>query len=61
MTMSPVTIGSHSHQSPMIIMPAAGYAGIISPYWLDEKIPTRPDMDLERRWQAEWDRRNVED
>jgi len=45
----------------MIIMPAAGYAGIISPYWLDEKIPTRPDMDLERRWQAEWDRRNVED
>jgi hypothetical protein len=58
--MAALTISSHYRESPMVIMPsAAGFAEIISPLWRQET--TRTEMDWERRWQAEWDRRNVED
>ncbi len=57
MTMSAID----SHHSPMLMVPATGFAEIIAPFRRDEKMSTRAEMDWERRRQAEWDRRNVED
>ena len=57
MTMSAID----SHHSPVLMVPATGFAEIISPFWRDEKISARAEMEPERRRQAEWDRRNVED
>ena len=59
MTTSTKTVGPD--RSPMLIVPAAGFAEIVSPFWRDEKMLRRAQVDWERRWQAEWDRRNVED
>jgi hypothetical protein len=44
----------------MIIVPSdAGFAEIISPFWRERNI--RAEMDWERRWRSDWDRRHVED
>ena len=51
----------HCRESPLVIVPStAGYAAIIPPIWRGERS-TQAEMNWERRWQAEWDRRNVED
>jgi hypothetical protein len=56
-TMSAMTIGSHHRESSMLIVPSVdGFAEIIPPFWCQE----RTEIDWERRWQAEWDRRHVE-
>jgi hypothetical protein len=55
--MSAMTIGSHHRESSMLIVPSVdGFAEIIPPFWCQE----RTEIDWERRWQAEWDRRHVE-
>jgi len=57
--MPAMTIGFNYGQSPMRILPSATFGEIISPFGRGDKAIEK--MDWERRWQAEWDRRNVED
>jgi hypothetical protein len=58
--MSAMTISPYHRESPMIIVPSdAGFAEIISPFWRERNI--RTEMDWERRWRSDWDRRHVED
>jgi len=56
MAMSTMTVGSdHSH---MLIVPAAGFPEIISLFWREEELLRHAEIDGQRRWQAELDRRN---
>jgi hypothetical protein len=57
--MSTMTVGSDP--SHMLIVPAAGFPEIISPFWRGEELLRRAEIDWQRPWQAEWDRRNDED
>jgi hypothetical protein len=56
MTMSTMTVGSNP--SHMLIIPAAGFPEIISPFSREEERLRRAEIDGQRRWQAELDRRN---
>ena len=57
MTMSAID----SRHSPTLMVPATGFAEIIAPFRHDDSMSMRPQMELEREWQAEGHRRNVED
>ena len=56
MTMSTMTVGSNP--SYMLIVPAAGFPEIISPLSREEERLRRAEINGQRRWQAELDRRN---
>ena len=56
MTMSTMTVGFDP--SHMLIVPAAGFPEIISPFWHEEELLRRAEIDGQRRWRAELDRRN---
>jgi hypothetical protein len=43
------------------MVPATGFAEIIAPFRHDGNMPPRPGMETERDWQADGDRRNVDD
>ena len=56
MAMSTMTVGSvHSH---MLIVPAAGFPEIISPFSREKERLRRAEIDGQRRWQAELDGHN---
>ena len=54
MTMS-LTVGFDP--SHMLIVPAAGFPEIISPFWREEELLRRAEIDGQG-WRAELDRRN---
>ena len=52
--------GSNNPQSPIVGGSTAdGFREIIAPFGCHAQTPA--EIDLERRWQSEWNRRNVED
>ena len=56
MAMSTMTVGSdHSH---MLIVPAAGFPGIVSPFSRQKERLSRAEIDGQCRWHAELDGRN---
>jgi hypothetical protein len=57
MTMSTMTVGL-DHPSHMLIVPAAGFPEIISPFWREEELLRSAEIDGQRRWRAELDGRN---
>jgi len=70
MTMSTITIVSRRLEAPMLIVPStAGFPLLVKSARALRRCPQSPavpdstgtEADWQRRWELEWERRNVED